>query len=359
MNIKLALAAVVLGSTAPPASAEDAVPPVIELRRAEIVGIGTSPSKATMAKVGADLMALHAEYQAHLQQTSGKGTAAPAFQSSNTIAPIAGGSVVIDTAASGDPEALSADLRALGAENVAVFGRVVSGRLPITAMPALEDLSSLQFARPAYATTNVGRVTSQGDAAMRADIARAIFGVDGTGIMVGTLSDSFNCLGGAAAGIASGDLPVEITVRQEGPCADGLTDEGRGMMEIIHDVAPGASQAFHTAFNGQANGEPDNLFGTPGNDVIHGLAGNDTIAGRGGNDVICGGPDRDRLSGNCGNDQLFGDAGNDVLKGGTGRDRLSGQNGDDTMDGQSGSDRCNGGRGNDRAASCESTARVP
>jgi hypothetical protein len=251
MNIKLALAAVVLGSTAPPASAEDAVPPVIELRRADIVGIGTSPLKASPAKVGADLLALHAEYQVYLKQTSAQGAAAPVFRSRNTIAPIAGGSVVIDTAASGDPEVLAADLRALGANKVTAFGHTVSARLPITAMPALQDLASLQFARPAYAMTNVGAVTSQGDAAMRADFGRTAFGVDGTGVMVGTLSDSFNCLGGAAVGVANGDLPAGITVLEEGPCP--ATDEGRGMMELIRDVAPGAHQAFHTAFNGQAN----------------------------------------------------------------------------------------------------------
>jgi hypothetical protein len=131
---------------------------------------------------------------------------------------------------------------------------MVSGRLPMTAIPALKDLSSLQFARPAYATTNSGAVTSQGDRAMRADIARMTFGVDGTGVVVGTLSDSYNCLGGAAAGIASGDLPAAgVTVLDElSPCTDA-TDEGRGMMEIIHDVAPGATLAFHTAFEGQAN----------------------------------------------------------------------------------------------------------
>jgi hypothetical protein len=89
----------------------------------ENLGIGPSPSKAAMAKVSADLLALQAEYQAHLQQTNGQRAAAPPFQSSNTIAPIAGGSVVIDTAASGDPEALAADLRALGADKVTVFGR--------------------------------------------------------------------------------------------------------------------------------------------------------------------------------------------------------------------------------------------
>jgi len=250
-TLKAALAAVVLGSTAPPTSAQDAIPPVIELRRAETLRIGTSPLKAAPAKVGADLLALHAEYQAYLKQTSAQGAAAAVFRSRNTIAPIAGGSVVIDTAASGDPEALAADLRALGAHKVAVFGRMVSARMPILAIPGLKGLASLQFVRPAYAATQVGAVTSRGDAAMRADIGRTAFGVDGTGVMVGTLSDSFNCLGGAAAGVASGDLPAGITFVVEGPCP--ATDEGRGMMELIHDIAPGASQAFHTAFNGQAD----------------------------------------------------------------------------------------------------------
>ena len=51
-----------------------------------------------------------------------------------------------------------------------------------------------------------------------------------------------------------------ITVVQEGACADDpdefdtpLTDEGRAMLEIVHDLAPGAALAFHTAEGGQAN----------------------------------------------------------------------------------------------------------
>ena len=150
----LALAAVVLGPTAPPLPAQGTGKRVIELGT-ETLGIGTSPSKAATAKVGQDLLTLYAEYQAHLKDTSGQGAAAPAFKSSNAIAPVAGGYVVIDATASGDAEALAADLRALGAENVTAFGRMVSSRLPITAIPALQDLASLQFARPAYATTNV------------------------------------------------------------------------------------------------------------------------------------------------------------------------------------------------------------
>jgi len=228
------------------APAQGTEPSVIDLRGVETLGIGTSPSKAATAKAGQDLLALHTEYQAHLGEARGQG-----FRSSNTVAPVSGGSVVIDAAASGDPEALATDLRALGANNVTVFGRMVSGLLPITAIPALKDLSSLQFARPAYAAIHVGNVTSQGDAAMLADIGRTAVGVDGTGVTVGAMSDSYNCRGGAAAGVASGDLPPGVNVLEEGPCPG--SDEARALVEVIHDVAPGAAIAVHTAFKGQAN----------------------------------------------------------------------------------------------------------
>jgi hypothetical protein len=50
----LALAAVVLGPTAPPLPAQGTGKHVIELRSTETLGIGTSPSKAATAKVGQD-----------------------------------------------------------------------------------------------------------------------------------------------------------------------------------------------------------------------------------------------------------------------------------------------------------------
>ncbi|MGB7292946.1 MAG: choice-of-anchor D domain-containing protein, partial [Thermodesulfobacteriota bacterium] len=61
-----------------------------------------------------------------------------------------------------------------------------------------------------------------------------------------------NCLGGAGQGVAEGDLPAGIVVLEEGDCGFGI-DEGRALMEIIFDVAPEASQAFHTVDFGQAN----------------------------------------------------------------------------------------------------------
>src|SRR5262249_32391388 len=109
--------------------------------------------------------------------------------------------------------------------------------------PAAAALTSLNFARPAAAVTNAGKVTSQGDHAIRADTARTMFGLDGSGVTVGVLSDSFNCMGGAAGDVASGDLsPVNVT--SEISSCTGATDEGRAMLQIVHDVAPGASLSF-------------------------------------------------------------------------------------------------------------------
>jgi len=163
----------------------------------------------------------------------------------------AAGWVTIDAIAARDPSALEAELTALGARDTAVAAGLVSARIPIASIPKLESLASLQFARPAYRIHSVGAVTSQGDHAMRADIARQTFGLDGTGVKVGVISDSFNCLGGAAGDVATGDLPV-VTVLQEDPGCGSGTDEGRAMLQIVHDVAPGASLAFATGEVGEA-----------------------------------------------------------------------------------------------------------
>jgi hypothetical protein len=65
--------------------------------------------------------------------------------------------------------------------------------------------------------------------------------VNGTGIKVGVLSDSFNDLGGAANDEADGALPSASNVDVIKDLGSGGTDEGRAMMQIIHDIAPGAS----------------------------------------------------------------------------------------------------------------------
>ena len=212
-------------------------------------GIGLAQGSAPIIspKVSPDLLSLSREYGMPL-------TAQPAGPLAASLAtlPVAQDYVTVDAAASDDPGALLGDLAALGLVNGASHGRIVSGLLPISAIPALESLGTLQFVRPAYAATNVGLVTCQGDQAQRSDLARSMFGLDGTSVTVGVLSDSFNCLGGAAGNVASGDLSP-VNVLQEISSCPGAIDEGRAMLQIVHDVAPGAGLAFASAFNGMAS----------------------------------------------------------------------------------------------------------
>jgi hypothetical protein len=104
-----------------------------------------------LAKVDHALAVVSDEYFAYLAQGGGA-----AFTPSNPLLRVIAGQVAIDAVASGDVHALQADLEALGMQGAVTFGRIVSGQLPIAAINALTALASLQFARPAYATTNVG-----------------------------------------------------------------------------------------------------------------------------------------------------------------------------------------------------------
>jgi subtilisin family serine protease len=97
-------------------------------------------------------------------------------------------------------------------------------------------------------------------------------GVDGSGVTVGILSDSFDAAteavpGGSIATHAledeeSGDLPgpkspcankdpVEVFDEFEPFFGEEAFDEGRGMAQIVHDMAPGADISFATAFEGE------------------------------------------------------------------------------------------------------------
>lgn len=94
---------------------------------------------------------------------------------------------------------------------------------------------------------------SQGDAAHRANVVRDTYGADGTGIKIGVISDTPRYLEQSQG---TGNLPRDVTIvpGQSGmtPTSQGI-GEGTAMMEIIHDVAPGAKLFFATAFGGQAN----------------------------------------------------------------------------------------------------------
>ncbi|HEY7555382.1 MAG TPA: peptidase S8, partial [Candidatus Binatia bacterium] len=203
-------------------------------------------SKST-EKIPHNLMALYDRYSSHLAQST-----APSFTSDDPSVRQIDDYVVVDAVASGDVENLKADLTSLGMQGAVAYGRMVSGYLPISSIPTASALTSLKFVQTAKAVTHVGSVTSQGDQSMRSNLTRAAFAVDGSGIKVGVLSDSFDCLGGAATDVANGDLSSVTIVQEISSCTDA-TDEGRAMLQIIHDVAPGAGLSFASAFNGMAS----------------------------------------------------------------------------------------------------------
>src|SRR5262249_8142050 len=80
----------------------------------------------------------------------------------------------------------------------------------------------------------------------KANTARNTFGMNGTGVKIGVLSDGVTNLR------LSQDLgalgPVTVLPGQQ-----GSGDEGTAMLEIIHALAPGAQVFFATANNGPAN----------------------------------------------------------------------------------------------------------
>jgi len=195
--------------------------------------------------------------------------------------------VLIDAVTRGDPQQLKSALLALGLQHASVYSNDVGGWLPVTALDAATLRAEVHSIRAAMPHTRVGAVTTQGDFAQHSDVARSANSLSGTGVTVGVISDSFNCYAVYAANnvsasgtsgyanngftataandISTGDLPATVTVLEEAQAGNGgcmnygapdqlpLSDEGRAMLQIVHDVAPGATLAFYTGYNSEAD----------------------------------------------------------------------------------------------------------
>ena len=84
---------------------------------------------------------------------------------------------------------------------------------------------------------------------MLSDIAKKAWKVSGKGVKIGVMSDSYNTKFGnpALRDVINGDLPgpenpvhkKPVRVSAEYPYGEG-SDEGRAMLQIVHDVAPDA-----------------------------------------------------------------------------------------------------------------------
>ncbi|MDH5380305.1 MAG: S8 family serine peptidase, partial [Cyclobacteriaceae bacterium] len=130
---------------------------------------------------------------------------------------------------------------------------IISGYFPIANLLSLNELPELiNHARPVYPAIGnsegsiYGVVRTKGDISMRADLARLGYDLSGKGIKVGVLSDSYNQVPGnkALANVSNHDLTDSVHVLKDSPF--GGKDEGRAMLQIVHDIAPEAELAFRT-----------------------------------------------------------------------------------------------------------------
>jgi hypothetical protein len=138
------------------------------------------------------------------------------------------------------------------------YGDIVTGWVPIDSIPKIGVFADwIAFVRPVYTPIlnkdlngqMTGLVETQGDVAQRSDLARTGFKVDGSGLKIGVLSDSYDKNNGATANVLNNDLPDGVELPDGDFPYIGGTDEGRAMMQIVHDVAPGAKLAFRTGYS--------------------------------------------------------------------------------------------------------------
>lgn len=213
-----------------------------------------------LVKLGPWLINLHEEYQQFANSAGANGRSGRSsrdFVSRNPLLRVSQGYVAVEGVAN-DPGALRGTLVAIGARDIR-GNRLFSARVPVDGLARLGRDPALRSAAPVLARTRSLPVParSQGVESLFGLDGPDDPGIDGTGLRIGALSDSFGCeppafLPGAptstvAEDIANGELPSDLVVLED--ACPGNTDEGRAMMQLIHDVAPGASQAFHTAFN--------------------------------------------------------------------------------------------------------------
>jgi predicted outer membrane repeat protein len=148
---------------------------------------------------------------------------------------------------------LSSVITATGAciERSAVDLGMFTCRATLAEVRAIAAITGVRLVSPVIPpVVNVGSVMTEGDAMHLSDQVRNL-GYDGTGVHIGVISDDVDNL---ATVQGMGELPPDVHVIQTNPdepgeCSDGTGDEGTAMLEIVHDVAPGATLWFASGSN--------------------------------------------------------------------------------------------------------------
>jgi PGF-pre-PGF domain-containing protein len=103
-------------------------------------------------------------------------------------------------------------------------------------LASLPEVRSIQTVLPPF--VRQGSTVSEGDSILNSSSLRELYGVNGTGIKIGIISDGVDNLENAQA---TGDISSDVHVLSNKLGGS----EGTSMLEIAHDIAPGAELYFH------------------------------------------------------------------------------------------------------------------
>jgi hypothetical protein len=165
--------------------------------------------------------------------------------------------ILIEAKSEADVPALQSTLSNYGLSDPSVFENMIGGYMDIAKVIQLDQITAIRYVYPATrARRRSGVVTSQADKASHADLARQFYGVNGNGVKLGLISDSYNNDGLAGVGVQSGDLPgsanpygfTKPVVVLKDYRNDFALDEGRALAEIVHDIAPAAELYYYTGY---------------------------------------------------------------------------------------------------------------
>lgn len=234
------------------------LPPRATVAAAVLLGLGAVPATAgasshlspRLARIASPkLRAAPPARQARAVDLPGSGAASLVRRGDRVV-------VEIRTA----PSRLAA-LRAAGARLISVHPRyrtivasVAPGRLrAVGAVPGVRDVTEALAPIVSGAGGSCqGAVVAESDLTLRAALVRRALGVDGSGVKVGVLSDSYDHKTGAIKDVQTGDLPGScghtdpVEVLDDSNPDIHARDEGRALLQVVHDLAPGAQLEFAT-----------------------------------------------------------------------------------------------------------------
>jgi len=106
----------------------------------------------------------------------------------------------------------------------------------LESLASLPEVRSIQTVLPPF--VRQGGTVSEGDVILKSSSIRESYGVNGTGIRIGIISDGVDSLEDAQA---TGDISYDVHILSN----EVGGNEGTAMLEIVQDIAPGAELYFH------------------------------------------------------------------------------------------------------------------